>query len=106
MRIARIFLLTAVTGLAALSAVGAQEPAKLGITMGYPASVGVLWRMNENVAIRPELSLSGGTSDTDSPNFDSETSGWNIGTGASVLIYLNKFDNLRTYFSPRFTYGR
>ena len=58
MRSARILSLAAfVTGLAVTSA-GAQDQGKIGITMAYPASVGMLWRVSDKVAVRPELSTS------------------------------------------------
>ena len=106
MRIARILSLAAFTGLGAVSMAGAQDQGKVGITMGYPASIGVLWRVSDKVAIRPELSLSGGSAETSGSSFESESDNWNISTGASVLFYLHKYDQLRTYFSPRFTYSR
>lgn len=84
----------------------AQDSGKVGISMGYPASIGVLWRASDKVAIRPELSISGGTSDVTSSSFESESDGWAIGTGVSALFYLHRYDHLRTYFSPRFTYSR
>jgi hypothetical protein len=84
----------------------AQDRGKVGITMGFPASIGVLWRASDKVAIRPELALSGNSSESTSSSFESEANGWTIATGASILFYLNTYDNLRTYFTPRFTYSR
>ena len=105
MRSARILSLAAfVTGLAVTSA-GAQDQSKIGITMAYPASVGLLWRVSDKVAVRPELSISGGASETSSSSFETESDAWTLNTGVSVLFYLNKYDDLRTYFTPRFTYA-
>jgi hypothetical protein len=84
----------------------AQDRGKVGITIGFPAAIGVLWRVNDKVAVRPELALSGNSSESTSSSFESEAEGWTIATGASVLLYLNTYDNLRTYFTPRFTYSR
>ena len=106
MRLARILSFAAFTGLAAVSTAVAQDQAKVGITMGYPAAIGVLWRVSDKVAIRPELSLSGGSSESTGSSFEAESDSWNISTGASVLFYLQIQDQLRTYFSPRFTYSR
>ena len=106
MRIARIAALAAVVGLAAASNAGAQDQRTVGITMGYPASIGVLWQLSDKVAIRPELSISGADSDANSASFVSETSSWALGTGVSALFYLHKYDRLRTYVVPRFTYSR
>jgi len=93
------------------SAAAAQEPSKVGITMGYPA-IGVIWQVSERVAVRPELSLSFGStaSTTALPvqgvSVDRETTSWSTGTGVSVLFYLPKSDNLRTYVGPRVGYTR
>jgi hypothetical protein len=89
----------------------AQDGGKTGVTMGYPASIGLVWHANKNVAIRPELSLSGSSSSangsTGSPGITTsiEGDGLALGTGVSVLFYLHTYDHLRTYFSPRFTYA-
>ena len=60
MRIRR-FLLAA--GLVCLTCgtASAQGAGKTGVTMGYPASIGVIWHASDKVAIRPELSLIGGS---------------------------------------------
>jgi hypothetical protein len=105
MRSARILSVAAfVTGLAVTSA-GAQDQAKIGITMAYPASVGLLWRVSDKVAVRPELSIAGGASETTASSFETESDSWTLNTGVSVLFYLNKYDDLRTYFTPRFNYA-
>ena len=106
MRIARILSLAAFTGLAAASTAVAQDQGKVGITMGYPASIGVLWRVSDKVAIRPELSIAGSSSESTGTSFETESDSWNFATGASVLFYLHKYDQLRTYFSPRISYSR
>ena len=106
MRIARIIVAGVLVALAAISPAEAQEQRTVGITMGYPASIGVLWRVSETLAIRPELSFAGGDSDASGTSFVSETNGWALGTGVSALFYLHKYDSLRTYVVPRFTYSR
>ena len=90
-------------------AAAAQESGKTGITMGYPASIGLIWHATDNIAIRPELTISGSSTDSGSNGgiiITTEGEGWAIGTGASALFYIHKYDRLRTYFSPRFTYSR
>src|SRR5262245_7936430 len=84
----------------------AQDTPKVGITMGYPAAVGVLWHASSSLAIRPELSVTGSSTETSSNSFESEGSGWTVGTGVSALFYLGPADKLRTYVSPRYTYSR
>ena len=84
---------------------GAQEKGQAGITMGYPASVGVLWHVSDRVAIRPECSFSW-TDGSSAGIIASSTQFWSFGTGVSALFYAPAHDNLRTYVSPRFTYTR
>ena len=80
----------------------AQEQGKVGITMGFPQSVGVLWHVSEKVAVRPELSFSWNSSDSGTTESDHDV----FATGISALFYLRKWDNLSTYISPRYSFGR
>jgi hypothetical protein len=105
MRIVRILSLAALAAVFAVSSADAQDQKKIGITMAYPANVGVLLRVGDKVAVRPELSFTGGTSETSSTSFETESDSWTLNTGVSVLFYLKKYDDLRTYFTPRFTYA-
>ena len=80
----------------------AQERGKVGVTMGFPASVGLLWHATENVAVRPEVSFAWhssefGVSETDSQSFT---------TGVSAIFYMKRWDNLASYLSPRYSFGR
>lgn len=99
--------LAAAAALVILNAPGAaaQHSGQAGVTMGYPASFGIIWHLNDKVAIRPELTLSGSSADTSSSSLSIDSSGWNIGTGVSALFYMRSYDRLRTYFSPRFIYS-
>ena len=36
----------------------AQEKGNVGITMGFPASVGLLWHATEKIAVRPDAPAS------------------------------------------------
>ena len=63
----------------------AQEKGQAGITMGYPASIGVLWHLSDRVAIRPEFSFT----NTDSSSVSLVSAGtqfWSLGTGVSALF--------------------
>jgi hypothetical protein len=90
------------------AAAGAQDKGRAGVTMGYPGTVGVLWHVSENVALRPEFQFSYTSSESSTPDLglSSSSHGWSIAPGASALFYLKRFDNLRTYLSPRFTFSR
>ena len=85
--------------------VAAQDAGTVGITMGYPAAIGLLVRASDKVAIRPELNFSGGSGESETSFFASTSDSWAIGTGVSVLFYMKKYDRLQTYVSPRFTYS-
>src|SRR3989442_6914007 len=99
MTMRRVFGLGAVLLLCSGPAARAQEQGKVGITMGYPASIGILWHATEKVALRPELSITG--SHSDSSDSDSVT----VGTGLSALFYGAGGNNVRPYISPRFNYA-
>jgi hypothetical protein len=83
----------------------AQEHGRLGVTMGYPAAIGILWHVSDRVALRPEFSFS--QSDSSSESIVSATTDfWSLGTGISALFFSPVSDNLRTYVAPRFSYVR
>jgi len=105
MRIRRVLVLCSVLIAATPALAGAQEKHKAGITMGYPAAIGILWHVTDKVALRPELSFGGSSTDTSGSALDISGDGWTIGTGVSALFYLRTDDRLRTYISPRFVYG-
>jgi len=104
MRIRGVVLASSITVALATTA-AAQDSPRVGITMGYPASVGVMWHLSDRVALRPEFSFSLTDSSSESL-IDDETNFWTLGTGVSVLFYSSLTDNLRTYVAPRFSYGR
>ena len=108
MRIGRLLACTLALVSAGATGASAQDGGKVGITMGYPAAVGIIWHLGDTIAIRPELTFSGSSSETDraGSTVDSEADGWAIGTGISALFYVKKYDRVRTYFSPRFTYEK
>jgi hypothetical protein len=91
--------------LAAAGTASAQDAKKVGITMGYPTSVGVLWHVSDKVAIRPELSFGGGTAETTGSGISVSSDNFTVTTGVSALFYLHTDDKLRTYVTPRFTYS-
>lgn len=80
----------------------AQEEGRIGVTMGYPSAVGVLWHVTEDVAIRPEFTFSWSSSES---GFG-ESDGFSLGTGISALFYTSRSDSLATYFSPRYSFAR
>jgi opacity protein-like surface antigen len=115
---ARTTVATLVILFTCATAARAQDDSRFGLTMGYPASIGVLWRVSDRVAVRPEVSFTktntestavttifgpgGPTTFTSQVTNDS----WNVGTGASLLVNVGRWESLRSYVSPRFAYTR
>ena len=81
----------------------AQDEPAVGLVMGYPASVGVIWHPAEKVAIRPAISL-----DWQSSRFaeTSDSDASRVGAGVDVLLYVARRDGLRLYLSPQYGYDR
>src|SRR4051794_23301257 len=86
----------------------AQEHGPIGITMGYPSSVGVMWHITDRVALRPEIALSTATTDPSSKSVfgTSGSSGSTVEVGISGLFYVAQWDRLRTYVAPRYQHSR
>jgi hypothetical protein len=80
---------------------GAQESGRVGLTMAFPAAVGVIWHATNALAIRPDFSFSQSGIDSIASSSNST-----VTFGVSALFYLKKWDNLRAYLSPRFGYQR
>jgi hypothetical protein len=101
----------------------AQERGQVGVSMGYPASAGVVWHVADRLAIRPEISLvqnsndvtavttltfSGpsGTQTQQTTRTQFETDSTTVGAGVSVLFYLWKQEALSAFVTPRYVYTR
>jgi outer membrane protein W len=79
----------------------AQDTGKAGITMAFPASMGVIWHATDKVAVRPDFSFARNTNEG-----SISTTTWTLGTGVSALFYMSTSDRVRTYVSPRYSYTR
>jgi len=90
----------------------AQDAGQIGVTLGYPSAVGVIWHVTDNVAVRPEISFSTGSTESPTSSFSGlsaalgETSSTTVTAGVSGLFYFGEWDKLRAYVSPRYTYTR
>jgi hypothetical protein len=82
-----------------------QEVGQKGITMGYPESIGLLWHVTDNVAVRPEFRFAHSTTDTNVPFAGENTSSTSFGVGVTALFYLKRYDSLRTYVAPGWTHS-
>jgi len=94
----------------------AQERDRVGVTIGFPASVGVIVPVTDWLSVRPDVTF--GRQSGDSPTVGITLSPAPVGTrstnrsestqatvGVSVLIYVGRWDELRTYVSPRIAYS-
>jgi hypothetical protein len=107
-------ILSIISSGAALAVAGgarAQDTPRVGITMGYPSAVGVIWNVADRLALRSEITFSGESNDSSIGSIlgtgtGSSTDGFQIGVGLSGLIYVGRWDALRSYVSPRFSYSR
>lgn len=84
----------------------AQDTGRVGLTTGYPASIGILWHVFERVAVRPEVSFTRNSSSSESSLIDAATDFSSLGTEVSVLFFSPERDKLRLYLAPRFAYSR
>lgn len=111
MRLGLISMTTMVCVLLSARQAAAQEPDRFGIVMGHPASVGVIVPVARWLSLRPDVSVF--RSSTKSPTIasvngavvdlsESTFNGWNVTVGVSALFYTGRWDDLRTYVSPRF----
>jgi hypothetical protein len=81
----------------------AQDKGDVGLTISTPAAIGVIWHATPRLAIRPEVSFA--FTETDGDGTSSDVSSSSITFGASALFYTARWDDLRLYVSPRYTYS-
>ena len=105
-RVRRCIVALAAVMMCAARTARAQERGDAGITMGYPASAGFVYHVTDRVAIRPEVSFSFSDSSSEGETTLLTTDSTQFGTGVSAILYLARYDKLRTYVSPRYTYAR
>ena len=85
-----------------------QDNPRVGLVMGYPASIGVLWHVSDRIAVRPEIDFFRSTITIERTGglipipADEEDTSSVIRPGVSALFYLGAMADLRTYVSPRF----
>jgi hypothetical protein len=99
--------------LAAASA-HAQEKGRLGISMGYPASAGLLWHATERIAIRPSVSFDQSRAEFEARSpvlgnigairTTSITESYTVGLRVDALFSVGTWDNVRAYVAPGYGY--
>lgn len=108
-------LLGVVMLVAAARSAAAQEAGDVGVTMGYPGALGVVWHVTEGIALRPDIALTRSTSESTTsatggfggPGLSSTSTseGWGTTVGLSVLLNVRTIDRLRLYLAPRVAYA-
>jgi hypothetical protein len=86
----------------------AQERGQLGLTMGYPTAIGVVWHATDGVGLRADVNVQKTSSELEAGLIGSagDVDTNSFGFGVAGLFYLGKRDNVSTYFSPRLGYTR
>jgi hypothetical protein len=106
--VSRVILLVVLMTMAGDPAL-AQEAGSLGLTIGYPASVGVLWQVSSRLGLRPEVALDVVSSTSSSTSrFGTSrtmTDSWQAGLGISALILLRRWDSTSLYVTPRYVFS-
>lgn len=105
MQRAKRLVIACVLGLMATTA-SAQDEGRVGLTTGYPALVGVIWHISDNIAVRPEFSFTRNDSSSESPLTKATTDFSSLGGEISVLFFSPLRDGLKLYVAPRFAYSR
>jgi hypothetical protein len=93
--------LLAVLAVSVAPALHAQDTNGLGFVIQTPANLGVSWSASPKVSLRPDVNFTRSTSS--SSGVSNTATLWTV--GLSVPIALSDADNLRTYFSPRYSYS-
>ncbi|MCC6989245.1 MAG: hypothetical protein IT181_09625 [Acidobacteria bacterium] len=111
----RVLLGVVMLVMAARSA-AAQEAGDVGVTMGYPGALGVVWHVTDGIALRPDIALTRSTSESTTSvtgvfvgsglSSTSTSEGWGTSVGVSVLVNVRTIDRLRLYLAPRIAYAR
>ena len=90
----------------------AQTDHRVGLVMGVPVQVGVLWHASERVAVRPDVSFSRTSSEFDASlplggvAYTSSVGSTRVTTGVSLLFNVTDEGDLRTYVAPRYGFSR
>jgi hypothetical protein len=80
----------------------AAQDERVGLTMGYPTAVGLLWQVNDRVAIRPEFSWVHQSIDNENQFAQATSDSSGVSAAVSALVRLRQWGSVRSYVAPRF----
>lgn len=108
MRTALTSVLVSTALLISASVAHAQEKGQVGISMGFPATIGVVWHPSKRIGIRPEFSVSKSSIEQTVTigGVGVDGSAFTYGIGVSALLYVGQWDSLRAYICPRLSYNK
>ena len=108
-------LLGVVMLVAAARSAAAQEAGDVGVTMGYPGALGIVWHVTDGIAVRPDIAFTRSTSESTTSatgvfsgaglSSTSTSDGWGTTVGVSVLVNVRTIERLRLYLAPRLAYA-
>jgi hypothetical protein len=97
----------------------AQDRGPLGIAMGYPSVVSVIWHATERVAVLPRISFSRNSTESvvestltvngivvSTTHLTTTTEGWSVGPGVDVRFSVADWDTVSAYVVPGYSYFR
>ena len=95
----------------------AQERGRVGLSMGYPERVELIWHATEHIAIRPGVSWHHSSSDNsgltltfsnglETISSTSSNKATNIGVGVNALLSVGAWESVHAYVAPGYEYRR
>lgn len=81
----------------------AQKAGAAGVLL-RGSSIGILWHVSDNVALRPEIAISKASSTTSSGAAETTTDSWAANFGSSAHFYVAHWNAVRAYLSPQYHY--
>lgn len=97
----------------------AQESGKVGLTMGAPSALGVIWHATDRIALVPKITFSTSANESridsdftvngvvvSTVTLTSESDSWTIAPGLDVRLYAARWDNVAAYIAPGVSYQR
>lgn len=93
----------------------AQDAGAVGVTMGYPGALGIIWQVTDGFALRPDVTVTRTKSESTTTSTGvfggpalsatNTSTGWGSAVGLSALVTVGAIDRLRLYVTPRLAYS-